>query len=330
MSNRRRRILGASIATLAMPGVLFPAISSAQPAKLTRLIVGFPAGGGTDVAARALADRMQASYPAGLIVESRPGASGRLAVEYVKSSPPDGTTMLFTTDFVLTIFPHSFKKLNYDPIKDFVPVAVCANTSLAFCIGPSVPENVKTVADFVAWSKANPKEAAYASTSAGATPHFAGLMFSRAAGIPLLHVPYKGGAPALQDLMGGQIASSFNPVGEIIPQLKSGKIRVLATTGAKRNKFLPDVPTMVESGFKDVVAEVWLGVLMPANTPQAIVSRAASTINDALKSPELRETYSKFGMDPLGGTPESFAALIKSDLAQWGPVIKASGFTAEE
>jgi len=313
-----------------LPGLLAPAVSSAQPAKLTRLIVGFPAGGGTDVAARSLADRMQASYPAGLIVESRPGASSRLAVEFVKNSPPDGTTMLFTTDFALTIYPHSFRKLNYDPIKDFVPVAVCARTSLAFCIGPGVPESVKTLADFIAWCKANPKEAAYASTSAGATPHFAGLMFSRAAGIALLHVPYKGGAPALQDLMGGQIASSFNPVGEVLPQLKSGKLRVLATTGAQRSKYLPDIPTMAESGFKDVVAEVWLGVLMPANTPQAIVSKASSVINEALKSPELRETYSKFGMEPLGGSPESFAALIKSDLAQWGPIIKASGFTAEE
>ena len=330
MTHRRRRILGASIASVVLPGLLAPAITSAQPAKLSRLIVGFPAGGGTDVAARALADRMQASYPAGLIVETRSGASGRLAVEYVKNSPPDGATMLFTTDFVLTIFPHSFRKLNYDPIKDFVPVALCANTSLAFCIGPAVPESVKTLADFIVWSKANPKDAAYASTSAGATPHFAGLMFSRAAGIPLLHVPYKGGAPALQDLMGGQIASSFNPVGEILPQLKSGKLRVLATTGAQRSKFLPDVPTMVESGFKDVVAEVWIGVLLPANTPPAIVSTASSAINEALKSPELRETYSKFGMEPLAGTPESFAALIRSDLARWGPVIKASGFTAEE
>lgn len=197
-------------------------------------------------------------------------------------------------------------------------------------MGPGVPETVKTPADFVAWCKANPKQAAYASTSAGATPHFGGLMFSKAAGIPILHVPYKGGAPALQDLMGGQIASSFNPVSEVIPQLKSGKLRVLATTGAQRNKFMPDVPTMVEAGFKDVVAEVRLGMLMPANTPPAIVSKASVAINEALKSPELRETYSRFGMDTLQGTPESFAALIKVDLAMWGPVIRASGFTAEE
>ena len=209
-------------------------------------------------------------------------------------------------------------------------MAVAAKTSLAFTIGPSVPDSVKTVADFISWARANPKQAAFASSSAGATPHFAGVMFSRAAGLDLLHVPYKGGAPALQDLMGGQIASSFPGVGEVLPQLSSGKLRVLATTGAQRSKFMPNVPTMVESGFKDVVAEVWLGVFMPTNTPPAVVAKAAATINEALRLPELRETFSKFGMEPLQGSPESFAALVKSDLAAWAPVIKASGFTAED
>lgn len=328
MINRRHLI--AASAGVALPALSVPGTAFSQQEKLTRLIVGFPPGGGTDVAARSLADKLRGSYPGGIIVENRPGAAARLAVEYVKNSPPDGTTMLFSTDFTMTIYPHSFRKLNYDPIKDFLPVAVCAKTSLAFIVGPTVPETVKTPADFVAWCKANPKQAAYASTSAGATPHFAGLMFSKAAGIPILHVPYKGGAPALQDLMGGQIASSFNPVGEVLPQLKSGRLRVLATTGAQRNKFMPDVPTMVESGFKDVVAEVWLGVLMPANTPPAIVAKAATAINDALKTQELKDTYAKFGMEAMQGTPQGFADLIKSDLAAWGPVIKASGFTAEE
>ena len=193
-----------------------------------------------------------------------------------------------------------------------------------------MPESVKTIADFIAWSKANPNQAAYASTSAGATPHFAGLMFSKSAGISLLHVPYKGGAPALQDLMGGQIASSFNPVGEVIPQLKSGKIRVLATTGVSRSKFLATTPTFVESGFKDVVAEVWLGVVMPSNTPTSVIQKTASSINEALKTPELVEAYSKFGMEPMLSSPESFSTLIKNDLATWGPIVKASGFTAED
>ena len=326
----RRDMLSGGVAGLALPGLLVPKPARSQIQKLTRVVVGFPPGGGTDVAARALVDRIQAAYPGGLIVENKPGAGSRLAIDYVKTSPPDGSVMLFTTDFPITIYPHSYRKLTYDPVKDLTPVAVCAKTSLAFTIGPSVPDNVKTVADFVAWAKANPKEAAFASSSAGATPHFAGEMFNRSAGIQLLHVPYKGGAPALQDLMGGQIASSFPGVGEVLPQLKSGKLRVLATTGAQRSKFMPNVPTMVESGYKDVVAEVWLGVFMPANTPRAVVARASAVINEALKSPELKETYAKFGMDPLQGSPDSFADLVKADLAGWGPVIKASGFTAED
>ncbi|WP_233246824.1 Bug family tripartite tricarboxylate transporter substrate binding protein [Limnohabitans sp. Rim8] len=325
--DRRSLIKKISLTTLSP---LFYSGNSVAQEKISRIIVGFPPGGGTDVAARLLAEKMRTSYPSGLIVENRPGAAARLAVDYVKNAPPDGSTMLFTTDFAMTIYPHSFRKLSYDPIKDFAPVAACAKTSLAFSVGPSVPESVKTIADFIAWSKANPTQAAYASTSAGATPHFTGLMFSKSAGISLLHVPYKGGAPALQDLMGGQIASSFNPVGEVIPQLKSGKIRVLATTGASRSKFLATTPTFVESGFKDVVAEVWLGVVMPSNTPTSVIQKTASSINEALKTPELVEAYSKFGMETMVSSPESFSALIRNDLAMWGPIIKASGFTAED
>lgn len=327
--NGRRDLLRSSVG-VALSGVLLPGLALAQAPKLTRVIVGFPPGGGTDVGARSLVERLQMAYPGGIIVENKPGAGGRLAVEFVKAAAADGSTMLFTTDFPITIYPHSYRKLAYDSVKDLTPVAVAAKTSLAFTIGPGVPDGVKTVADFITWAKANPKQAAFASSSAGATPHFAGVMFSRAAGLDLLHVPYKGGAPALQDLMGGQIASSFPGVGEVLPQLSSGKLRVLATTGAQRSKFMPNVPTMVESGFKDVVAEVWLGVFMPANTPPAVVAKAAATINEALRLPELRETFSKFGMEPLQGSPESFAALVKSDLAAWGPVIKASGFTAED
>ncbi|PUE56539.1 hypothetical protein B9Z36_09545 [Limnohabitans sp. Rim8] len=325
-----RRNLLSSTSNITIGILLRPNELFAQTEKPSRLIVGFPPGGGTDVAARILAEKMRASYPNGLIVENKPGAAARLAVEYVKNAPADGATMLFTTDFAMTIYPHSFKKLNYDPIKDFVPVAACAKTSLAFSVGPAVPETVKSLSDYLTWCKSNPKQAAYASTSAGATPHFAGVMLTKASGVEMLHVPYKGGAPALQDLMGGQIASSFNPIGEVIPQLKTGKLRVLATTGSQRSKFMPDIPTMVESGFKEVIAEVWLGVVMPANTPNSIVSKASAAINDALKSQELIDAFSKFGMTTIHSTPESFASLIKNDIATWGPIVKASGFTAED
>ena len=318
------------LAALPLSAPLLADTALAQPTRLTRVVVGFPAGGGSDVAARALASRIQSAYPAGMIVENKPGAGARLAVDQVKGSAPDGTTMLFTPDFPITIYPHSFRKLSYDPLTDLTPVAVVARTPLAFVVGPAVPERVKTVADFVAWAKANPKDAAFSSSAAGATPHFAGVMFARAAGVDLLHVPYKGGAPAMQDMLGGQIASGFPGVGEALPHLAGGKLRVLATTGAQRTPFLPDVPTMAESGYRDVVAEVWVGVFMPPRTPAAIINHAANAIAEAQKTSDFQDAFGKFAMEPVTGTPESFGRRIRADLAAWGPIIKASGFAAEE
>ena len=326
----RRTFQLAPIAALPLCAPFLAGSALAQPTRLTRVVVGFPAGGGSDVAARALVSRIQSAYPAGMIVENKPGAGARLAVDQVKSSAPDGATMLFTPDFPITIYPHSFRKLAYDPLTDLTPVAVVARTPLAFVVGPAVPERVKTVADFVAWAKANPMQAAFSSSAAGATPHFAGVMFARAAGVELLHVPYKGGAPAMQDMLGGQIASGFPGVGEALPHLAGGKLRVLATTGAQRTPFLPDIPTMLESGFRDVVAEVWVGVFMPPRTPAAIVNHAATAIAEAQKTPDFQEAFGKFAMEPVTGTPESFGRRIKSDLAAWGPIIKASGFAAED
>ena len=326
----RRTFQLSALAALPLSSTLMAGAALAQPARPTRLVVGFPAGGGSDVAARALASRIQSAYPAGLIVDNRPGAGARLAIDNVKNSPPDGTTMLFTPDFPITIYPHSFRKLAYDPLADLTPVAVVARTPLAFVVGPLVPESVKTVADFVAWAKANPKLAAFSSSAAGATPHFAGVMFSRAAGVDLLHVPYKGGAPAMQDMLGGQIASGFPGVGEALPYLSGGKLRVLATTGAQRSRFLPDVPTMAESGYRDVVTEVWVGVFMPPRTPAAIVNHAATAIAEAQKTTDFNEAFAKFAMEPVAGTPESFGRRIRADLASWGPIIKSSGFTAED
>lgn len=324
----RRRALIHSI------GLLVPQLISnnanAQSTKLTRVIIGFPPGGGVDSALRPLVQGMTEFYPAGLIIEPKPGAASRLACEYVKNSPADGTTMLFTPDFSLTLAPFSFKKLNYDPLKDFSPVAIVNNSPLVFCVGPSVPESVKTPADFIGWCKVNPQLAAFASSGSGAAPHFTGVMFAKAVNANLLHVPYKGNAPALVDVMGGQIASIFSSLGEALPRLGSARFRALATTGSKRSRFLPDVPTMVEFGYKDLVCEPWLGLFMPANTPKSIVSRTSFLVNEALKSPALRESFAKQGSDPIQSTPESTVALLKADLVRWGNIVKDSGFTPEE
>jgi tripartite-type tricarboxylate transporter receptor subunit TctC len=325
----RRRFL-ASSAFAGLPYVLSSSSLAQSSYRGVRIVVGFPPGGGTDVAARLLANKLRSQYADGLLVDNRPGASGRIAVDQVKTGPNDGSTLLFTPDFVLTIYPHSFAKLSYDPLRDLTPVAMCAKTSYAISVGTRVPANVRTINDVLAWCKANPKEAAFASTSAGSATHFAGVMLAHASGVEILHVPYKGGALALQDLIGGQIPISINPIGEILPQLKSGKVRVLATTGGSRNRFLPDVPTLVESGIQSAVVEAWMAVLMPAQTPVEIVAKTSVAINTALQDKDVQEGFAKLAMETVQSTPRQLASAMRMDIERWRPVVKASGFIANE
>ena len=298
--------------------------------KPLRIIVPFPAGGGTDVLARIVAEKLRGNYAPAVIVENRVGASGRTGVEAVKNAEPDGTTLLFTPDFLMTVYPHSFRKLSYDPLMDFVPVALIARSGLALAAGPALPSNVTTVREYVAWAKANPKQALYATTAAGGTPHFVGVMLARDSGVELSPVHYKGGAPALQDMMGGQIPVSINPIGELLPQLKGGKVRVLAVTSAERSKFLPDVPTMKESGYPEIAISPWLGFFAPAKTPAETIKRLANGIADATAHGDAQQSFLKFGMEPAAMTPVGFATVLKSDLERWAPIVKASGFTAED
>lgn len=325
----RRRFAGAFAAAAA--GVMAAPAARAQALrKPVRIVVGFPAGGGTDVIARLVADKLRGHYAPAVIVENRPGAAARIAVEYVKTAEPDGSTLLFTPDFPMTVYPHSYKTLSYDPLTDFAPVTACAKSMLTFNVGPAVPDRVTTVGQFVDWCRANPDHAQYGTTSPGATPHFVGVMLSRAAGLELTPVHYKGGAPALQDLLGGHVPASVNPISETLGFGNSGQIRILAVTGAARSRFLPDVPTMVESGYKDVVVESWLGLFAPAKTPAAVIGHLSESVRAAVAAPELVESLSKIGNDPAFSPPAQFAAMVKADLEAWGPVVKASGFVAED
>ena len=326
--NLRRRLIIAAAAAAGMP-LGFPAWAQTT-VKNVRVIVPFPAGGGTDVLARLIAEKLRGTYAPAVIVENRVGASGRTGVEAVKNAEPDGTTLLFTPDFLMTVYPHSFKKLSYDPLKDFVPIAIVASSGLALAAGPALPAEVKTVKEYLAWAKANPKQASYATTSAGGTPHFVGVMLAQASSVELTPVHYKGGGPALQDLIGGQVPVSVNPIGELLPQLKSGKVRVLAVTGAKRSKFLPDVPTMTESGFPSIVLSPWLGFFAPARTPADVVKRLSNGINDAVQSGDTQQSLLKFGMESAAATPVGFAEIMRQDIEKWRPIVKASGFTAED
>ena len=325
----RRQVLAASAAGLVCATASFPRARAQAIKKPAHIIVGFPAGGGTDVIARILADRLRGSYAATVLVENKPGAAARLAVEYVKNAEPDGSVMLFTPDFPITVYPHSFRSLNYDPLRDFTAVSPAAKSMLTYNIGPAVPEGVRTLAEFVQWCKANPAKAAYATTAAGGTPHFVGMMLANAAGVAMTPVHYRGGAPALQDLIGGHVPVSINPISESMPSAKAGTIRILAVTGSRRSSFLPEVPTMLEAGY-DVVVESWLGVFVPAKTPTDVVNALSAAIAEAVNSSQMIENLAKLGNTTAFQTPAQFAATVKADVARWAPIVKASGFVAQD
>jgi tripartite-type tricarboxylate transporter receptor subunit TctC len=320
--NSRRKLLVALAALSASPRVF-------SQGKILRIVVPFPAGGGTDVLARIVGEKLRGGYAATTIVDNRVGASGRLGVETVKSADPDGNTILFIPDFLFTVYPHSFRKLSYDPVADFAPVAIVARAGLALCAGPALPETIKTTSQYLEWAKSSPKNAFYATTSAGGTPHFVGVMLARDSGVALTPVHYKGGAPALQDLIAGQVPVSVNPIGEVLPYLKSGRLRVLATTGETRSKFLPDVPTLAET-YPQIVAAPWLAFFAPAKTPAGVVSSLSAAIAASVKSPETTASFEKFGYDVVTTSPADTSATLRADLARWQPIVKASGFTAED
>jgi tripartite-type tricarboxylate transporter receptor subunit TctC len=320
----RRQLLAASAAWLAAPCAFAQTL-----AKPVRIIVGFAPGGGTDIVARLLAEALRGPYASTVIVENKPGAAARTAIEYVKNAEPDGSVMLFTPDFPMTVYPFSFRTLNYDPVRDFAAVAPVTRSMLTYNIGPAVPDEVRTLADFVQWCRANPGKANYATTAAGGTPHFVGMMLASSAGVPMTPVHYRGGAPALADLLGGHVPASVNPVSEILSFAQSGKVRTIAVTGSRRSRFMPDVPTMRESGY-DVVIDSWTGTFIPARTPAAIMNALSAAIGQTLRSPGMVEMLAKEGNEPALQSPAEFAATIAADLKRWGPVVKASGFVAED
>lgn len=319
---QRRPLLFAAPLALALPAF-------AQPAT-TMVWSGFPPGGLGDQVTRPLLDRLKGRYPGTLVLDSKPGAGGRIAAGFVKNAPADGGTLLQMPSSPMTLYPHLYgRKLAYDTLADFVPVAPLAAYCVSMTAGPGLPADVKTPADLVKWAKANPNLANYGIPAAGSALHFAGMMFERAAGVPLKSIPYKGGAPLLQDLLGGQVPMAFNVVSEVLPHVRSGKLRSLALTSPQRWPAMPEVPTLAELGFDIVIVE-YLGWYAPAKTPPDLVRRLNGAVQEALASPEMAEVFTRHGLQPLRESPEVFAERVKADLAHWGPMVKATGFTPED
>jgi tripartite-type tricarboxylate transporter receptor subunit TctC len=292
-----------------------------------KILVGFPPGGTADVMARAVADKMKDTLGQPVIVENRPGAIGRIAADAVKSAAPDGTTIMVMPIGPMAVVPHTYKTLSYDPLKDFAPIGMGSKFQFAIAAGPQ--SGAKTWSEYVVWAKANPGKSSYATSGAGSLPHFFGVLVSREAGIEMLHVPYKGSAAYMNELIGGNVPTAVDAIADLTEQHRAGKVKILASSGKKRSTAVPDVPTFAEIGVNGVEAEGWFGFFAPAKTPKATVDLLNRSLNAALTSPDVAERLTKLGMDPAPTTPEEFGRILAADYAKWGPVVKATGFTAE-
>jgi tripartite-type tricarboxylate transporter receptor subunit TctC len=293
--------------------------------KNARLLVGFPPGGSLDVVARLLAEHMK-GYARSMIVDNQPGAGGRIALETLKNSEPDGSVLVLTPGDQVTLFPHVYRKLPYDALRDFVPVTTICTFPFLLAIGPMVPASVTTLAQFIEWCRANPKLATYGSPGAGTQPHFLGVTLARAAGFDFVHLPYKGGAPAIQDVLGGQIPASINVFSNAFPHVQSGSLRALAITAPKRSPLLPKLPTMREAGYPEVEAVEWFGLFVPAKTPTDVVNALYSTVQEALKNDAINTGLGKLSFDVAGMSQDNFVTLIKADTERWAGLVKVSGF----
>ncbi|HEY8710989.1 MAG TPA: tripartite tricarboxylate transporter substrate-binding protein [Burkholderiaceae bacterium] len=295
--------------------------------KLATITTGFPAGGSSDITARILADYLRGKYADTVIVESRVGASGRLAVEHVKAGAADGSSLLVSPSGMMVLFPHIYKSLRYDPLNDFAPVTPLARFPFVLAISTLVPASVKTLAEFIAWCKANPQQASFGSPGAGTSAHFSGIMLGRRGSFSYTHVAYRGMAPLVQDLMGGQVASGVLTPADALPLMASGRLRLLATTGAARSRFMPDVPTYTEAGFPDIVIEESYSVYAPAAVSPEVVAQLAALSHQMLALPEVQARFAQMGLETAGIAPAQFKANLKALHERWGRIVRSSGFT---
>ena len=291
-----------------------------------RLIVGFPPGATSDTMTRVIAEGMRATFDRPIIVENRPGGGGLAAALFVKAAAPDGNTLLMSP-FGTMVQPHSIRAAAFNPLTDFAPVTQLSTFDIAFAIGPNVPAN--SLQDYVALVKKEPKRGDFASAAAGSLPHFFALMFARSAGIEMMHIPYKGTAPAITATLAGEVSLLSTTSADIGAQVKSGKLRALAVSSAKRSSALPDTPTLRELGYH-IEGSAWYGLLAPARTPPEVIAKLNAALVAAIKSAAVAERLRSLGVEPTGTTAPEFAAILKNDYERWGAVIRASGFRADE
>jgi len=312
-----------TIAALALAAAALPAAAQDKPP--LKILVGFPPGGSADVIARLVGEAVRDDFSQ-VVVENRPGAGGRIALTAVKNAKPDGQTVVVLPSGPMVLFPHVYRKLDYDAVRDFTPVSLIAHFQFGVVSGPA--SNVKTVPEMLAKAKADPKGATYGSPGLGTLPHFMGVLMEQSAGVPFTHVPFQGGAPANTALLGGHIGYKFDVVSETAELHRSGKVRIVAVTGSKRDPQVPEVPTLKESGV-DMEATAWFAMYGPAGVPPEALARLERAMVAAMRKPEMQERMRKLGYETVGSTSAELAAAQRADLARWEKPIKATGVTLD-
>ena len=309
---------------------LLPKNAGAQSLPETaRSLVGYPPGGGIDLIARRIAEQLAGKLARSVIVDNRPGAAGRIAVDIAKQSPPDGLTLLLNPAGVLTINPHTYKKSNYDPFKDFTSISLAALIDFGFAVGPAVPASVANIADFIVWARSNLGKVTYGSPAAGAPPHFVGDLLSRQFNLQMTHVPYRGGAPAMTDLIGGQISAVVLTLGDLIQPAKAGKIRILASSGPVRSPFATDVPTFGEQKVSGLDMRDWFGLFVAGSASPEVAAKTIALVRPVLASPQYAQSLAVLGIEAASSTPQEVDRMVRADYARWGEIVKASGFVAD-
>jgi tripartite-type tricarboxylate transporter receptor subunit TctC len=308
-------------------GPVGPALTQAHaqdyPGRPVKIIVPTPPGGPVDVVGRLTANDLQNALGQAFVVENRSGAGNTIGSKDAAAATPDGYTLLYSAASGLIIAPLLHPDAGYDPLTSFDPIAIVGESPSILVVNPAVP--AKTVQELVAYAKANPGKVNFSSGGIGVLPHLIGELFKSRAGIDIVHVPYKGGGPSITDLLAGNVQMTFENSSVLLPLIQSGALRALAVTTQKRIPQLPDVPTMIESGFPDFVTVAWTGLLAPAHTPEPIIKKLNATINQGLKTPEFAGALAKISVDPRGGTPEDFTQTMKAELARWTPLVKSLG-----
>jgi tripartite-type tricarboxylate transporter receptor subunit TctC len=312
------------LTALCLLAMLAPAaLAQPYPSKPLRLIVPFPPGGPTDIVGRLVAQEIEKGLGQAVVVENRPGAGGTVGSTAAARAPADGYTLLYGSTSTLAIAPSLYRNLAYDPRSAFAPISLVSRGPIVIAVNAEVP--ARSLKEFIALARRSPGKLSYGSAGNGTPPHLAGELFKTVAGVDLLHVPYKGGAPSINDLAAGVVQAIFEGQVALIPHLKSGKVRALAITGDARNAALPDVPTAAEAGLPQYDAHFWSGLVAPAGTPGEALSRLNAVLVKALAAPGLRETLTRYGLEPAGNSPQQFAAYIDAEIKRWAAVVEASG-----